>query len=100
MMSIITNNINEAITKLKTGDCTSLNAANAGWGDDELFRIIKCLALGYGNNLITINLNGNHFSQGAKATLYCVIGRDTAQRAQAAAATSIAETYSNPQMKS
>ena len=63
MTSAITSDINEAITILRSGNCTHLNACNAGWGDTELFEIIKCIGAGFGSNLISIILTGYNFSR-------------------------------------
>ena len=48
MTSITTTDINEAVATLRTGNCTGLNATGAGWCDTELFEIIKCIAIGLG----------------------------------------------------
>ena len=82
MTSLTTSDINEAVTTLKAGNCIDLNASNAGWGDTELFEIIKCIAAGFGRNLITLNLEGNHFSTEAINVLCSVIGPANVARAR------------------
>jgi len=52
MTTLTTTNINEAVSALRRGDCIDLNVSNAGWGDAELFELIKCIAVGLGKNLI------------------------------------------------
>ena len=81
MTSLCTSDINEAIATLKTGNCTGLNACNAGWGDTELFEIIKCLAAGFGSNIVSLKMTGNHFSREAILVLYAIIGRANVTRA-------------------
>ena len=85
MTSAITSDINEAITILRSGNCTHLNACNAGWGDTELFEIIKCIGAGFGSNLISIKLTGNNFSREGIRILYAIIGPTSVARALAAA---------------
>ena len=62
MTQCVTNNIIDAVAALKTRNCISLNANNAGWTDIELFEIIKCMADGYCANLQSLQLKGNNFS--------------------------------------
>ena len=81
MTSLITVDINEAVTTLKIGNCVNLNANNAGWGDAELFEIIKCIAGGFAQNLISLKLGGNNFSREAILVLYAVAGPDNVARA-------------------
>ena len=85
MTSAITSDINEAITILRSGNCTHLNACNAGWGDTELFEIIKCIGAGFGSKLISIKLTGNNFSSEGIRILYAIIGPTSVARALAAA---------------
>ena len=84
-MIIKTRNIEEAINALQAGTCTHFDGSNAGWGDNELFRIILCLNEGKGVNLVELLLNGNNFSTSAVEVLCKVIG-PTAYPAIAAAA--------------
>ena len=79
-MYITTNDINEAVTALKTGNCTGLDASSAKWGDTELFEIIKCMAAGFCVNLITLKLP-NNFSREATLVLYAIIGPRNVARA-------------------
>ena len=81
MTSAITSDINEAITILRSGNCTHLNACNAGGGDTELFEIIKCIGAGFGSNLISIKLTGNNFSREGIRILYAIIGPTNVARA-------------------
>ena len=80
MTSITTSDINEAVAALRTGNCIGLNANNAGWGDAELFEIIKCLAAGFGRNIISLKLEGNNFSREAMIVLYVIIGPQNVAR--------------------
>ena len=81
MPSITTVDINEALAALRTGNCTGLNATDAGWGDTELFEIIKCIAIGLGDNLISLELAGNNFSREGALVLCAIIGPANVARA-------------------
>ena len=81
MTSITTADINEAVAALRTGNCTGLNANNAGWGDTELFEIIKCIAIGLGGNLVSLELAGNNFSREGALVLCAIIGPANVARA-------------------
>jgi hypothetical protein len=82
MTSLTTSDINEAVTTLRAGNCISLIANDAGWGDAELFEIIKCIAGGFGRNLITLKLDGNNFSMEALTVLCRIIGPTNVARAR------------------
>jgi hypothetical protein len=81
MPSITTVDINEAVAALRTGNCTGLNANGAGWGDTELFEIIKCIAGGFGSNLTSLEMGNNNFSSEGILVLYAVIGTANVARA-------------------
>ena len=81
MTSITTTDIDEAVAALRTGNCTGLNANGAGWGDTELFEIIKCIAAGFGRSLISLEMNYNNFSREATLVLCSVIGPVNVARA-------------------
>ena len=81
MPSITTTDINEALAALRTGNCTGLNANDAGWGDTELFEIIKCIAIGLGENLVSLEMGNNNFSSEGILVLYAVIGTANVARA-------------------
>ena len=81
MTSITTTDINEAVATLRTGNCTGLNANDAGWGDAELFEIIKCIAIGLGENLVSLELAGNNFSSEGTLVLLAIIGSNNVARA-------------------
>ena len=81
MTSITTTDINEALAALRTGNCTGLNANDAGWGDTELFEIIKCIAIGLGSNLVSLELAGNNFSREGAIVLCAMIGPANVARA-------------------
>ena len=81
MPSITTVDINEALTALRAGNCTGLNATDAGWGDTELFEIIKCIAIGLGENLVSLELAGNNFSNAGTLVLCAIIGPANVARA-------------------
>ena len=81
MTSITTTDINEAVATLRTGNCTGLNATGAGWCDTELFEIIKCIAIGLGKNLVSLELAGNNFSREGALVLCAIIGPNNVARA-------------------
>ena len=74
---------------------TNFDGSNAGWGDQELYRIAQCLNEGCGIVLETINLSGNAFSQGAINLLCTIIGPTAAPARRAAAAQHVKNV--NPQ---
>ena len=82
MTSLTTSNISEAVTTLRAGNCISLIANDAEWGDTELFEIIKCIAGGFCRNLITLKLDGNNFSMEALTVLCRIIGPANVARAR------------------
>ena len=81
MPPITTLDIDEAVAALRTGNCTGLNANDAGWGDVELFEIIKCMAAGFANNLVSLELAGNNFSREGTLVLCAIIGPANVARA-------------------
>jgi hypothetical protein len=81
MPSITTTDIDEAVAALRTGNCTGLDATGAGWGDTELFEIIKCIAIGLGGNLVSLKLAGNNFSREGTLVLCAIIGPTNVARA-------------------
>jgi len=81
MTSITTTDINEAVAALRAGNCVGLNANDAGWGDVELFEIIKCIAAGFGCTLISLKLANNNFSREGKLVLLAIIGSNNVERA-------------------
>lgn len=95
MTTIKTTDIEEAIAALQTKILTNFDGSNAGWGDQELYRIAQCLNEGCGVVLETINLSGNAFSQGAINLLCTIIGPTAAPARRAAAAQHVKNV--NPQ---
>ena len=74
MTTIKTTDIEVAIAALQTKTLIHFDGGDAGWGDQELYRIIQCLNEGCGIKLKTINLSSNNFSQGAMKLLLRIIG--------------------------
>jgi len=81
MTSITTTDINEAVAALRTGNCIGLHANDAGWGDTELFEIIKCIAGGFGRNLTSLEMANNNFSSEGTLVLLAMIGSNDVARA-------------------
>ena len=95
MTQCVTNNIIDAVAALKTRNCISLNANNAGWTDIELFEIIKCMVDGYCANLRSLQLTGNNFSTSGLNVLRRIIG--PVARTAELNALSIPQSSINPQ---